>query len=45
MCFRDNISTPLEALMSMVGTDETRGWMGKSDRGSDLKGVLYKRFS
>jgi hypothetical protein len=26
MYIRDNPSTPLEALMSMVGTDDRRGW-------------------
>jgi hypothetical protein len=29
----------------MVGTDERRGWVGKSDRGSDLKGAGYGSFS
>jgi hypothetical protein len=32
------------ALMSMVGTDERKGWLGKLDRGSDLKGAGYGRF-
>jgi hypothetical protein len=37
VCFRDNRRTLPEALLSMVVTDEGRGWVGKSDRGSDLK--------
>jgi hypothetical protein len=29
----------------MVGTDEGRGWVGKSNRGSDLKGAGYGLFN
>jgi hypothetical protein len=29
----------------MVGTDKKRGWVRKSDRGSDLKGAEYGRFN
>jgi hypothetical protein len=45
MCFRDNPSTPHEALLSMVGTDERRDWVEKQDRGSDLKGARYGCFN
>jgi hypothetical protein len=44
-CYRVNPSIPPEALQLMVGTDERRGWVGKSDRGSDLKGAGYGRFN
>jgi hypothetical protein len=44
MRFRDNPSKPPKTLMSIMGTDERRGWVGKFDRGSDLKGAGYKRF-
>jgi hypothetical protein len=39
--FRDKLSTPYEALLSMVGADEGRGWVKKSDRGSNLKDARY----
>jgi hypothetical protein len=29
----------------MVGTDEGKGWVGKSDRGSDLKNAGYGNFN
>jgi hypothetical protein len=29
----------------MVGTDKGRGWVGKSDLGTDLKGAGYGRFN
>jgi hypothetical protein len=41
---RDNPSTAYEALLSMMGIDERRGWVGKSDRGSDPEGAGYGRF-
>jgi hypothetical protein len=44
MYFHDNPSTPPKSLLSMVGTDEGRGWVGKSDRGSDLKDAGYGSF-
>jgi hypothetical protein len=31
--------------MPMVSTDEGRGWVGKSDRGYDLKDTGYGRFT
>jgi hypothetical protein len=35
-------NTQFEALMSMVATDESKGWeVGKSDRGSDLKDARH----
>jgi hypothetical protein len=30
--------------MSIVGTDERRGWVEKLDRGTDLNGAGYGRF-
>jgi hypothetical protein len=45
VCFRDNPSTPLEADMSMVSTDDGRGCVGKADRGSGLKSTGYGRFN
>jgi hypothetical protein len=44
VCFRNNQSTPQEALMSMVAADERRDWVGKSNWGSDLKGAGYGHF-
>jgi hypothetical protein len=43
MGFRINHVTPHETLLSMVGTDEIWGWVGKSDLGSDLEGAGYGR--
>jgi hypothetical protein len=45
VCCRDNPSTPPAALLWMVGTDTRRGWVGKSDRGSNLKGAGYVCFT
>jgi hypothetical protein len=41
---RDNQSTPPKALLSMVGPDERRRRVGKSERGFDLKGAGYGCF-
>jgi hypothetical protein len=45
VCFRDNPSAPHEALLSLVGTNKRRDWVGKPDRGSDLKDIGNGRFS
>jgi hypothetical protein len=43
--FHDNPSTPHEAILSIVGTDKRRGWVGNSDRGFDLNDIKYGSFS
>jgi hypothetical protein len=43
--FAITLAHPPKALLSMVGTDEGSGWVGNSDRGSDLKGAGYGIFS
>jgi hypothetical protein len=45
VCFRGDPSTPSKALMSMVGTDVGRGWLGEAERGSDLKDAAYGSFN
>jgi hypothetical protein len=45
VCFRDNHSTPLETLLSMVGTDEGRCLVGNSNLGSDLNDTGYGNFN
>ena len=45
VCVRDNPSKHPKALLSMVGTDEGRGWVGKTYRGFDFKNAGYGSFN